>query len=271
MTLDTGQSLTFVAAYLGLFAGLIDANAINLALPAVRSDLGGGISGAQWTIDAYNVTFAALLLTSGSLGDRYGRRRLLRVGLIVFVVASALCAAAPSLPRAADRAGDAGRGCRADAAAGTRHHRGRLPRTGRARTGDRGVGDGGGAEHRDRADSGRRADRHVGWRYIFWLNIPIGLLALVMTRSYLPESRDDDVSHHRCQGSDAGGGGPRRPDDRARGGSLDGRRLGGSGGRTRHRGDRGLRGNPASRTPSDAAARPVAAAGSSPLSSRRSR
>ena len=62
-TLDT--TLTLVAAYLGLFVGLIDANAINLALPAVRDDLGGGISGAQWTIDAYNITFAALLLTSG--------------------------------------------------------------------------------------------------------------------------------------------------------------------------------------------------------------
>src|SRR6185312_6783818 len=74
------------------------ANAINLALPAVRNDLGGGISGAQWTIDAYNITFAAMLLTAGSLGDRFGRRRLLRIGLAVFVIASVGCAAAPSLP-----------------------------------------------------------------------------------------------------------------------------------------------------------------------------
>ena len=94
----TGRPVTLIAAYLGLFVGLIDANAINLALPAVRDDLGGGISGAQWTIDAYNITFAAALLTSGSLGDRFGRRRLLRIGLTVFVVASLACAAAPSLP-----------------------------------------------------------------------------------------------------------------------------------------------------------------------------
>ncbi|HET6735744.1 MFS transporter [Mycobacterium sp.] len=91
-------TLTLIAAYLGLFVGLIDANAINLALPAVRDDLGGGISGAQWTIDAYNITFAATLLTSGSLGDRYGRRSLLRVGLVTFVAASLMCAAAPTLP-----------------------------------------------------------------------------------------------------------------------------------------------------------------------------
>ncbi len=76
-----GTTLTLIAAYLGLFVGLIDANAINLALPAVRDDLGGGISGAQWTIDAYNVTLRRCLLTAGSLGDKFGRRTLLRVGL----------------------------------------------------------------------------------------------------------------------------------------------------------------------------------------------
>src|ERR1700687_5303296 len=95
-SLDT--TLTLIAAYLGLFVGLIDANAINLALPAIRDSLGGGISGAQWTIDAYNITFAALILTAGSLGDRYGRRTLLRIGLVTFIVASLACAAAPSLP-----------------------------------------------------------------------------------------------------------------------------------------------------------------------------
>src|SRR5690349_18831394 len=94
-SLDT--TLTLVAAYLGLFVGLIDANAINLALPAIRTDLGGGISGAQWTIDAYNITFAAVLLTAGSLGDKFGRRALLRIGLVTFVVASLACAAAPTL------------------------------------------------------------------------------------------------------------------------------------------------------------------------------
>ena len=80
--LTLGTTLTLIAAYLGLFVGLIDANAINLAVPAVRDELGGGIAGAQWTIDAYNVTFAAMLLTAGSLGDRFGRRTLLRGGLV---------------------------------------------------------------------------------------------------------------------------------------------------------------------------------------------
>lgn len=89
--------LTLIAAYLGLFIGLVDANAVNLALPAIGERLGGGVTGAQWTIDAYNVTFAALLLTSGSLGDRFSRRRILRIGLVAFAAASAACALAPSL------------------------------------------------------------------------------------------------------------------------------------------------------------------------------
>ena len=89
--------LTLIAAYLGLFIGLVDANAVNLALPAIGADLGGGVTGAQWTIDAYNVTFAAFLLTAGSLGDRFSRRRMLRIGLVTFATASAACALAPSL------------------------------------------------------------------------------------------------------------------------------------------------------------------------------
>src|SRR6202140_2760614 len=94
----TSSSITtLIAAYLGLFVGLVDANAVNLALPAIRADLGGGISGAQWTADAYNVTFAAVLLTAGSLGDRFGRRRLLRAGLCAFFIASLAGAVAPSL------------------------------------------------------------------------------------------------------------------------------------------------------------------------------
>jgi MFS family permease len=66
-------------------------------LPAIESELGGGVSGVQWTADAYNVTFAAVLPTAGALGDRFGRRRLLRLGLMVFFAASLACALAPSL------------------------------------------------------------------------------------------------------------------------------------------------------------------------------
>jgi EmrB/QacA subfamily drug resistance transporter len=192
LTLRT--ALTLVAAYLGLFVGLIDANAINLALPAVRADLGGGIAGAQWTIDAYNVTFAALLLTSGSLGDRCGRRRVLRIGLAVFVVASVGCAAAPSLgvlliARAVQGMGAAlmlPQGLAIAAAAFPDPvERGRATAAwAMAAATSTAVG----------PIMGGVLTDTIGWRYIFWVNVPVGLLALLMTRRFLPESHDDQAS-----------------------------------------------------------------------------
>jgi EmrB/QacA subfamily drug resistance transporter len=197
-SLDT--ALTLVAAYLGLFVGLIDANAINLALPAVRNDLGGGIAGAQWTIDAYNITFAALLLTSGSLGDRFGRRRVLRAGLAVFLTASLVCAMAPSLPvllaaRAVQGVGAAlmlPQGLAIAAAAFPDPiQRGRATAAwAMAAAMSTAIG----------PILGGVLTDTVGWRFIFWLNLPIGLLALLMTTRYLPESCDDEAGHIDLRG-----------------------------------------------------------------------
>src|SRR6476469_1396318 len=187
-------ALTLIAAYLGLFVGLIDANAINLALPAVRNDLGGGISGAQWTIDAYNITFAAVLLTAGSLGDRFGRRTLLRIGLVTFIVASLVCAAAPSLPsllaaRAVQGVGAAiilPQGLAIAAAAfPSPVERGRATAAwAMAAAMSTAVG----------PILGGVLTDTLGWRYIFWLNAPVGVVALLMTRLYLPESRDNQAA-----------------------------------------------------------------------------
>jgi EmrB/QacA subfamily drug resistance transporter len=189
-----GTTLTLIAAYLGLFVGLIDANAINLALPAIRADLGGGISGAQWTIDAYNVTFAAMLLTSGSLGDRFGRRTLLRIGLVTFVAASLACAAASSLPlllgaRAIQGVGAAlmlPQGLAITAAAFPNPiERGRATAAwAMAAAMSTAIG----------PILGGVLTDSLGWRYIFWLNAPVGVVALLMTYRYLPESRDPDAA-----------------------------------------------------------------------------
>ena len=186
--------LTLIAAYLGLFVGLIDANAINLALPAIRADLGGGISGAQWTIDAYNVTFAAVMLTSGSLGDRFGRRTVLRAGLVTFVAASLICAAAPSISMllAARALQGIGAGLMlpqglaiAAAAATDAVERARATAAWAiAAALSTAIGPIFGGVLTD----------SLGWRYIFWLNAPVGAIALLMSYRYLPESRDPDAA-----------------------------------------------------------------------------
>ncbi|CRZ15236.1 MFS transporter [Mycolicibacterium neworleansense] len=182
--------VTLIAAYLGLFIGLVDANAVNLALPAIGADLGGGVTGAQWTIDAYNVTFAAFLLTAGSLGDRFSRRRMLRIGLAIFVAASIACALSPSLTLLLVARAVQGLGAAmmlpqglAIAAAVYPDPRGRARATAAwamAAASSTALGP---------LLGGVLADTS-GWRWIFWVNVPIGLLALVMSVSYLPDSRD---------------------------------------------------------------------------------
>ena len=197
-SLDT--ALTLVAAYLGLFVGLIDANAINLALPAIRTDLGGGISGAQWTIDAYNITFAAVLLTAGLLGDKFGRRALLRIGLVTFIAASLACALAPTLPLLLAARAVQGVGAAVMLPQGLAITAAAFPDP----------------IERARATAawaiaaamstaigpilGGVLTDSLGWRYIFWLNAPVGLIALLMAYRYLPESRDPDAANFDVPG-----------------------------------------------------------------------
>src|SRR5205807_10585394 len=92
------RHLSLLAICLGYLMVIVDATIVNVALPAIGRDLGGGVSGLQWVVDAYTVVFAALLLPAGSLGDRLGARRVFNAGLGLFTLASAACAAAPSVP-----------------------------------------------------------------------------------------------------------------------------------------------------------------------------
>src|SRR5881396_81379 len=85
------------AAVLGFFMITLDAVVVNVALPSIRGELGGGITGLQWVIDGYTLMFAALLLSAGSLSDRFGARRTFGVGVAVFVLASLACGLAPSM------------------------------------------------------------------------------------------------------------------------------------------------------------------------------
>src|SRR5262245_33595437 len=73
---------------------LLDITVVNVALPAIRRDLGATFTDLQWVVDAYSLSLAALVMTAGSLSDRYGRRRLFAVGLVIFTVGSLLCALA---------------------------------------------------------------------------------------------------------------------------------------------------------------------------------
>ncbi|MET8806327.1 MFS transporter [Streptomyces sp. NPDC004546] len=85
------------AAVVGFFVITLDATIVNVALPTIRDELGGGMTGLQWVVDGYTLMFAALLLSAGALSDRIGARRAFGTGVAVFVAASAACGLAPGL------------------------------------------------------------------------------------------------------------------------------------------------------------------------------
>ncbi|MER6998408.1 MFS transporter [Streptomyces sp. NPDC000410] len=92
-----GARATLVAALLGFALITLDASVVNVALPAVEGELGGGLSGLQWVVDGYTLAFAALMLSTGALSDRIGARRAYAAGVAVFTLASAGCGLAPGL------------------------------------------------------------------------------------------------------------------------------------------------------------------------------
>ena len=83
---------------LGSGMAFLDGTVVNVALPSIGRDLGADVAGLQWTVTAYLLTLSSLILLGGSLGDRYGRRRVLLVGAVAFALASAACALAPTVP-----------------------------------------------------------------------------------------------------------------------------------------------------------------------------
>src|ERR1700750_2350403 len=92
----SGPLGTFAIVSVSLFMVRLDNLVVTTALPSIRRDLGGGLEDLEWTVNAYTLTYAVLLLTGAALGDRCGRRRMFITGLALFTAASALAALAPS-------------------------------------------------------------------------------------------------------------------------------------------------------------------------------
>src|SRR3984893_5087757 len=89
--------LTLIAAILGSSIVFIDGTVVNVALPPIQHDLGGGLAAQQWIADAYLLTLGSLILVGGSLGDIFGEARVFRLGVAWFGLASVLCAVAPNV------------------------------------------------------------------------------------------------------------------------------------------------------------------------------
>jgi EmrB/QacA subfamily drug resistance transporter len=97
MDASRARTLTLIATILGSGIALLDGTVVNVALPAIEDDLGGGLAGQQWVVNAYLLTLGSLILIGGSLGDIYGERRIFALGVGGFGVASLICALAPTI------------------------------------------------------------------------------------------------------------------------------------------------------------------------------
>jgi EmrB/QacA subfamily drug resistance transporter len=176
----------------GTFVYVVDFFVVNVALPSIQRSLGAGPAAIEWVVAGYGLTSAAFLVTGGRLGDIYGRRRLFCVGIAMFTVTSALCAAAPDAgflvaARLAQGVGAAIMAPNVLSILGTTY-------TGPARVkaisvygmvmGIAAVGGQllGGVLIAANVDG-------LGWRVIFWINVPIGIAALALARRLVPESR----------------------------------------------------------------------------------
>jgi EmrB/QacA subfamily drug resistance transporter len=93
--MDRAGRVTLVATILGSSIAFIDGSVVNVALPAIQRDLGGGLAAQQWVVDAYLLTLGSLILVGGSLGDIFGELKVFKIGVAAFGAASVLCAAAP--------------------------------------------------------------------------------------------------------------------------------------------------------------------------------
>jgi MFS transporter, DHA2 family, methylenomycin A resistance protein len=167
------------AALLGFFVVTLDAVVVNVTLPAIRGDLGGGVAGLQWVVDGYTLMFAALLLTAGSLSDRLGAKRAFGSGLAVFVLASVACGLAPALGFLIAARFVQGTAAAAMMPASMALIRQAFPDP-KARGRAVGVWAMGGAVASSSGPVLGGVLNLVDWRLIFFLNVPAGVVALML-------------------------------------------------------------------------------------------
>ena len=170
----------------------LDGTVVATALSTIRRDLGASLETLQWTVSAYVLSFAVLLLTGAALGDRYGRRRMLVLGLGLFTAASAACALAPGIGALIAARAVQGAGAALVLPLAMTHLSAAFPPRQRGRA--LGLFSGlTGLATLSGPFVGGAVAQGLAWQWIFWINIPIGLLAVALVRLRLDESTGPTV------------------------------------------------------------------------------
>ncbi|MGW0763231.1 MFS transporter [Streptomyces sp. NPDC002814] len=176
-------AITSVAGFMASLDNLV----VTTALPSIREDLGGALEDLEWTVSAYTLTFAVLLMFGAALGDRFGRRRLLIVGLTIFTGASAAAAVAPGIDSLIAARAVQGVGAAIMMPLALTLLTAAVPAAKRGMA----YGIWGAVNGLAVASGpliGGSLTEHISWQWIFWLNVPLGLALLPLARLRLAES-----------------------------------------------------------------------------------
>src|SRR5918994_298838 len=187
-TVSRGAWLTLAVTGIALFMTALDNLVVGVALPSIRADLGGSIEALEWTVNAYTLAFAVLLLTGAALGDRFGRKRMFGIGVGIFTGASALAALAPSIDALIAARALQGLGAAIVTPLTLTLVSEAFPPSKRGAA----LGIWGGISGLGVAVGplvGGAVVEGIAWQWIFWLNVPVGLALIPLAYMRLEESR----------------------------------------------------------------------------------
>jgi EmrB/QacA subfamily drug resistance transporter len=194
LTEDNRRWWTLGAMCFALFMIMLDNTVVNVALPSIQKDLGATLSGLEWTVNAYTLTFAVLLVTGGRLGDIFGRRRMFLFGVVVFAVSSAAIGLAPDEGWLVAGRAIQGVGAAFMMPATLSIITNAFPPEERGKA----IGTWAGVSALALAIGpvvGGALAEYVSWRAIFFLNLPVAVGAVVVTLFATKESRDETTRH----------------------------------------------------------------------------
>jgi EmrB/QacA subfamily drug resistance transporter len=177
----------FIITSVALFMATLDNLVVTMALPVIREDLGASIEGLEWTVNAYTLTFAVFLLTGAALGDRFGRRRMFGIGIAIFTLASAAAALAPAIQALIAARAVQGVGGAIILPLTLTILSGAVPAEKRGLALGAWGGIGGLAVALGPLVGGAVVEG-ISWQWIFWLNVPIGLVLVPLAYRRLGES-----------------------------------------------------------------------------------
>ena len=176
---------------------MLDIAVVNTALSAIAADLDTGLSGLQWIVDAYTLSLAATVITAGSLADRFGRRRLFGVGLGIFIATSLLCAAAQSITMLNASRAAQGLGAALMFAVSLAVLSNAFPRMEERIKALAAYGATMGGSFAVGPLVGGALTSGLDWRWIFLINLPLGLVCLWIVRRFVAESMDPRAAARR--------------------------------------------------------------------------